>query len=131
MQRLWIYKGSSLYFPWRTILELPWILHMISTLWFDYGKGTSQIVIHCILKYIKLAEIVIVQVIGSMEDEHTFNTISFMRSKFKNRFTSHLDLVIYMFSQHFYILENFAYDVIQEWKEMCVWYGDDTQLLDF
>ncbi len=88
--------------------------------------------IHYIPKYIKLAEIVIVQVIGSMEDEHTFNTISFMRSKLKNRLTSHLDLVIYMFSQHFYTLENFAYDVvIQEWKEMCVWYGDDTQLLDF
>jgi hypothetical protein len=93
---------------------------------------TSQVVINCILKYIKLAEIVIVQVIGSMEDEHTFNTINLMRLKLRNRFTSHLDLVICMFSQHFYTLENFAYDVvIQAWKEMCVWYGDDIQLLEF
>ncbi len=91
-----------------------------------------QVMIHCIPKSIKLAEIVIVQVIGSMEDEHPINTISFMRSKLKNRLTSPLDLVICMFSLHFYTLENFAYDVvIQEWKEMCVWYGDDTELVDF
>jgi hypothetical protein len=65
-------------------------------IWLWKGLTTNQVVIHCIPKYIKLVEIIIVQVIGSMEDEHTFNIISFMRSKPKNKFTSHLDLVICM-----------------------------------
>jgi hypothetical protein len=57
-----------------------------------------------------------------MEDERTFSTLSFMKSKLKNRLISHLDLVICMFSQHFYTLENFPYDVaIQKGKEMHVY----------
>jgi hypothetical protein len=68
-----------------------------------------------------LAKIAIVQIIGLVEDECTFNTLSFMKSKLKNRLTNHLDLVIHMFSQHFYTFENFPYDVaIQEGKEMHV-----------
>jgi hypothetical protein len=56
-----------------------------------------------------------------MEDERTFNTLNFMKSKLKNRLTSHLDLVIHMFYQHFYTLENLPYDVaIQEGKEIYV-----------
>jgi hypothetical protein len=66
-------------------------------------------------------------IIRLVEDERTFNTLSFMKSKLKNRLTGHLDLVIHMFSQHFYTLENFPYDVaIQEGKEMHVQYGDDA-----
>lgn len=41
--------------------------------------------------------------------------------------TTHLDLVISMFSQHFCILENFRYDAtIKEWKEMFIRYGFDA-----
>ncbi len=41
--------------------------------------------------------------------------------------TTHLDLVICMFSQHFYVLENFPYDAtIKEWKQMSIWYGFDA-----
>jgi hypothetical protein len=77
--------------------------------------------IHHILEFIKLAEIAIVQIIGLVEDECTLNTLSFMKPKFKNRLTNHLDLVIHMLSQHFYTLENFPYDVaIQKGKEMHV-----------
>jgi hypothetical protein len=77
------------------------IMHLeISSFSQDYGKGltTNQILFHHIPKYIKLLEIAIVKIIESMEDEHTFNTRSFMKSKLKNRFTTHLDLVIHTFS---------------------------------
>jgi hypothetical protein len=38
-----------------------------------------------LLEYIKLAEIPTVLVLGSMEDEHTFLTLSFMKDKLRNR----------------------------------------------
>lgn len=61
-----------------------------------------------------------------MEDEHIFNILIFMKLKLRNsKLTIHLDLC--MFLQHFYAFENFWYDVIiQKWKEMHEWHGDDT-----
>jgi hypothetical protein len=38
----------------------------------------SIVLNHKLLKYIKLVEIVIIQVFDFVEDKHTFNTISFM-----------------------------------------------------
>jgi hypothetical protein len=55
-----------------------------------------------------LAKIAIVHIIGLVEDECIFNTLSFMKSKLKNRLIGHLDLVIHMFSQHFYTLEKLS-----------------------
>lgn len=50
-----------------------------------------------------------------------------MKSKLRNRLTTHLDLVICMFSQHFHTFKNFFYDVaIKEWKEMSTQYGFDA-----
>ncbi len=65
-----------------------------------------------------------------MEDECTFNTLSFMKSKLKNRLTNHLDLVIDMFFQHFCCtLEIFSWSSIPPhgivmnlenvWKSIC------------
>jgi hypothetical protein len=34
-----------------------------------------------VLKYNKLAEIALVEVLGSVEDERTFNNLSFMKNK--------------------------------------------------
>jgi hypothetical protein len=48
-------------------------------------------------KYIKMAEIIVVQVIGSMEDEWCFSMFSFMKTKLRNRLMTHLDVVIRMF----------------------------------
>ncbi len=45
-----------------------------------------------------------------MENEKCFSTLSFMKRKFKNNFTTHLDVIILMFIQKFYILENVLYD---------------------
>jgi hypothetical protein len=66
------------------------------------------------LKYFKLAKIVIAQVLGSIEDEWTFSTLSFMKSKLQNRFNEHLFMVVNMYFQTFFTLENFLYDVTFE-----------------
>ncbi len=39
-----------------------------------------------------------------MEKYFAFNILNFMKSKLRNRFTIHLDLVFHMFSQHFTFL---------------------------
>jgi hypothetical protein len=57
-------------------------------------------------------------VLGSMEDEHTFSNLSFVKSKLWNWLITHLDLVVYMYVQNFYIMKGFPfYMVIHEWNE--------------
>jgi len=58
----------------------------------------------------KLAKIAIVQLLGLVEDEHTFSTLSFMKSKLKNHFNEHLHTVVGMYSQTFFTLNTFPYD---------------------
>jgi zona occludens toxin (predicted ATPase) len=53
-----------------------------------------------------------VQVSGSIEDERTFNNLAFMKSKLRNRLTTHLDLCVCMFTHNFYIVSKFPYDVV-------------------
>ena len=65
----------------------------------------------------KVDEIAHVQVLGSVEDERTFNSLSFLKSKLRNQLTTHLDLVVHMFAQDFYTLKTFPYQVaISDWK---------------
>jgi hypothetical protein len=42
-----------------------------------------------------------------MEDERTFSTLMFIKSKLQNQLCEHLDLVVRMFAQPFY---TFPYD---------------------
>jgi len=44
----------------------------------------------------------IVQVIGSVEDERTFFTLTFMKSTLQNQLARHLDIAIRMFAQDFF-----------------------------
>jgi len=71
-------------------------INLFTRLW--KGLTIKQILFHDIPKYTKLLKIASVKIIRSMEDEHTFNTKSLMKSKLRNRLTTHLDLVIHMFS---------------------------------
>ncbi len=52
----------------------------------------------------KLVELIIVMVLGSVEDERTFSTLTFMKSKLRNQLTTHLDLVVRMYAQDFFTL---------------------------
>jgi len=42
-----------------------------------------------------------VQVLGLMEDEKTFNNLIFMKSKLHNQLIAHFDLCVQMFTQIF------------------------------
>jgi hypothetical protein len=66
---------------------------------------------------VKLVELVMVQILGSVEDERCFSTLAFMKLKFHNRFITHLLIVVHMFTQQFYTLENFPYvECIEQWR---------------
>jgi len=56
--------------------------------------------------------------LGSVEDERTFSTFIFMKSKLRNQLTTHLDLVVKMYAQDFFTFQSFPfYIVITEWNE--------------
>jgi hypothetical protein len=56
---------------------------------------------HGLSKYLKVAEIAIAMVLSSVQDERTFSTVSFMKSRLRNRLTTHLELVVGMKAQSF------------------------------
>jgi hypothetical protein len=70
---------------------------------------TSRILVSSFLKYIKLAKLAMVQIIGNMEDERCFSTLAFMKSKLNNKLITYFPIVVCMFAQQFYTLENFPY----------------------
>jgi hypothetical protein len=77
----------------------------------------SQVIIHKMSIYMKLVKIAMVQVIGFIEDERCFNNLIFIKSKLCNWLTTHLNLVVCMFVQQFYMLENFPYlEIVVTWR---------------
>jgi hypothetical protein len=78
---------------------------------------TSSMLRHGLSEYLKLAEIATVLVLGSVEDECTFSTLSFMKDKLRNRLQTHLPLVVSMHAQDFYDITTFPYgEAYSDWK---------------
>lgn len=77
-------------------MNLPLNLNPITKFW--QNLTSSQCLVMKILEYFKVVDIVIAQMIGSIEDERCFSTLAFTRSKLRNKFNDHLDLVVYMFA---------------------------------
>jgi len=48
-------------------------------------------------------------VLSNVEDERCFFNLSFMKSKLKIQLIAHLDLVVQMYAQSFYIMETFPH----------------------
>jgi hypothetical protein len=47
----------------------------------------------------KVVELVVVQIMGSMENERTFSTLMFIKTRLWHHLCGHLDLVVHMFAQ--------------------------------
>ncbi len=69
-----------------------------------------------LLKYHKLVKLAIVIIVSNVEDEETFSIINFMKYKFCNHLTIHLDLVVQMHAREFYKLETFKWIIQQFWN---------------
>jgi len=62
-----------------TCMAPPFDLNPLTKMW--HLVITFQIFSFSFLKYVKLVELAMVQLIGSMEDERCFSTLAFMKSK--------------------------------------------------
>ena len=72
-----------------------------------------------ISEYFKLAEIGVCLVVGSVEDERCFFNLKFLKLCQRNRLEKYLPLVVRMFGQQHYILENFPYKkALESWKNV-------------
>jgi hypothetical protein len=94
----------------------------MTKLWQKVSQNT--LMVQRLSEFKKVAEIAFTAVLGNMEDERTFSTLGFMKSKLKNRLASRLDTTVKMFSQPFYKQDRFPYkNAITHWHEQRTWLG--------
>jgi hypothetical protein len=91
-------------------------LNLVTRLW--HKINTNPIFNHKLSEFMKLAKIVVALVVfGLVENEHTFNITSFMKSRLWNQLNTHLDLYTHFFNQQIFILQSFHYDqTITKWQ---------------
>jgi hypothetical protein len=96
-------------------------VNLVTHMWLKIQSSTF--LVHKLSEYMKVVEITMVMVLGSIEDVKTFNNLAFMKNKLCNWLTTHLDLCVRMFTQNVYTITNFPYDAtIVAWKEVCMRY---------
>jgi len=84
-----------------------------------WEKFSSSVVLNDqILDWFNFVQLCMVMVLGSVEDEHTFSNLSFMKKKLQNCLKTHLNLVVRTYAQTFYTLEAFPFFMAMcEWNE--------------
>jgi hypothetical protein len=60
-------------------------------------------------KFMKVVELVVVQIMGIVEDEKTFNNLAFMKTSSTINCVKISTFVIHMYDQPFYTIYNFPY----------------------
>ena len=91
-------------------MEPPYDINPVTRIWRTISA--SRVLSHGFPEYLKLAEIALVHVIGSVEDERVFSSVSFLKTKLRNSLDPHLGVVVGMYSQKIYTLQNFPYDAV-------------------
>jgi hypothetical protein len=72
----------------------------------------------------KLAEMAIIHVLGSVEDERCFASVGFLKNKLCNPLYNNLEVVVGMFSQRVFTLETFPYETcFDQWANSGERYG--------
>ncbi len=65
----------------------PMVVNPPTRLWLVINA--SQLLFHTFPKYLELAEIVMIHILGSVEDERCFSLVSFLKDKVHNHLNSH------------------------------------------
>jgi hypothetical protein len=69
--------------------------------------------------FCKLAKIAVVTAFTSVEDERTFSTLAWMKSKVRNRLDAHLDCTLRLYSQPWYTVPTFPYRLaVDHWESI-------------
>jgi hypothetical protein len=86
----------------------------VSTLWENFSSNALLCV--QLSKFMKVAKLAVVQIMGFVEDDKIFSTLTFMKTRLWNQLCENLDLVVHMFAQLFYTIDTFPYkDAITAW----------------
>jgi hypothetical protein len=100
----------------HSMIKKPFDINLVTRMW--RSIEANSFLRHSLNEYIKVAEIAIVMVLGSVQDERTFSMLMFMKNKLRNRLTTNLAMVVGMKSQSFFILNDFPYDTAYEsWRD--------------
>ena len=100
----------------KSAMEEPHDMNPVTKLWTKLGS--NALLLSRLSEYMKVTNIAVTAVLGSVEDEQTFSTLKFMKSKVRNRLGGHLDTTMRMFSQGYYSQETFPYqEAISHWCE--------------
>jgi len=76
----------------------------------------NQIICSKILERLKLVQLSMAMVLGSVEDERCFFNLSIIKNKLRNWLITHLDLVVWMYAQSFYTIITFMFTItIKSW----------------
>jgi hypothetical protein len=103
----------------------PFDKNPFTRLW-DIVSGSAMLT-KMILEYLKLAEIECAFVLGSVEDERSFSSLKFLKSRLRNRLEDKLPLMVRMHGQNFYTQETFSYkQALDSWKNVRMRYGGDA-----
>jgi hypothetical protein len=107
------------------VCEPPYFFNPLTKLW--HMLDANSALAAQFPEYIKLAQIAMVYVLGSVEDERFFSSLTFLKDKLRNRLSAdHLGIVVGMHGQNVFSLENFPYDdCFQTWVDSteCYRYG--------
>jgi hypothetical protein len=82
----------------QAAMSLSMIKNPIFWLWHKLSNRT--LISTQLFKFMKSIEVARALVMGSVEDERKFNSLMFLKSKLRNRFTPYLDLVWGLGSRH-------------------------------
>ncbi len=114
----------------EAMMQEPSNVNLVTRMWLKIQF--SPLLVLKLSEYIKVVEITIVQILGSVEDERTFSNLAFMKSKLHNKLTTHFNLYVRMFTHNFYNVSNFPYDAsIATWKEVCIRYHVNSLVFFF
>jgi hypothetical protein len=97
------------------VMKPPLDCHPWSRMW--TLLTINQIICSKLLKWLKLVELSMAMVLGSVEDERCFSNLSIIKNKLRNWLIAHLDLVVWMYAQSFYIIKTFMFTItIKSWN---------------
>jgi hypothetical protein len=98
------------------MMKKPFKINPVTWLW--RSIDANSFLKHQLSKYITVAEIAIVMVLGSVQDVRMFSTVSFLKTKLRNWLTKNLAMTVAFKQQQFFTIEDFPYDsAYDSWKD--------------
>jgi len=98
-------------------MEPLFLVNLLTKLW--RALDANSALAKTFSEYVKLAQIAMIHVLGSIEDEHCFSSLSFLKDRLQNRLDANLGVVVGMKAQQVYTINNFPYkECFEQWVHL-------------